>query len=191
MEGKQRRNFWLTECCEKSNCYLKIEKTWIGFREVKFFGYKVHDGRYYLEDSRAEAIDLIPFPNKNSVSSNQTAMRSFLGQTRIFQPHVPDYTTYAAPLEKLASAKFNWDKSTWVEDYELIFEQFKAKLKGAMILFMPDFEKEWIMRTDASTTGYGGVLYQVSISPEGKSLYEPLIFISRKWSDPAARWDTF
>ena len=89
-------------------------------------------------------------------------------------------------MEKLTSLKFDWDKTTWTEDYELIFEQFKA-----MILFMPDFEKEWIMRTDASTTGYGGVLYQVSISEEGKRVYEPLTFISRKWSDPATRWDTF
>ena len=179
------------ERARKFNVYLKIEKTWIGFKEVKFFGYKVRDGKFYLEDSRAEAIESIPFPASPTLANNLTAMRSFLGQTRIFQPHVPDYTTFAAPLEKLTSLKFDWNKTTWTEDYELIFEQFKAKLKEAMILFMPDFEKEWIMRTDASTTGYGGVLYQVSISEEGKRVYEPLTFISRKWSDPATRWDTF
>ena len=47
------------------------------------------------------------------------------------------------------------------------------------------------MRTDASKTGYGGVLYQVTITPEGKRVYEPITFISRKFSDPATRWDTF
>ena len=52
------------------NVYLKIEKSWFGFKEVKFFGYKVVDGRYYLEDSRAEAIDLIPFPNSPSLASH-------------------------------------------------------------------------------------------------------------------------
>jgi hypothetical protein len=56
---------------------------------------------------------------------------------------------------------------------------------------MPDYEKEWILRTAASNTGYGGVRYQVYITPEGKREYEPLKFISRKFSDAATRWDTF
>jgi len=178
--------------CEKYNVYLKIDKSWFGCREVKFFGYKVVDGRYYLEDSRSEAIDLIPFPpDEHSAANKQTAMRSFLGQTRIFQPHVPDYTFFSGPLEQMTSSNFNWDRTTWKEDFQLIFEQFKSRLKTAMVLFMPDFNKEWILRTDASTTGYGGVLYQVSVNAEGKREYEPLTFISRKWSDPATRWDTF
>lgn len=175
---------------EQYNVYLKLEKSWFGFEEVKFFGYKVTAGRYYLEDSRSDAIDLIPFPSGTPAAAT-TAMRSFLGQTRIFQPHVPDYTTYSAPLEKMTSVNFSWDKSTWTEDFEAIFRRFKARLKTAMELFMPDFEKEWIMRTDASNTGYGGVLYQVSVSADGKRVYEPIVFISRKFSDPATRWDTF
>jgi len=177
---------------EEYNVYLKIEKSWFGFKEVKFFGYKVCGGNYYLEDSRSAAIDAIPFPNpESSVKVKLTAMRSFLGQTRIFQPHVADYTAYAAPLEQMTSVNFDWDPSTWKVDYEATFQAFKDVLKTAMKLFMPDFDKEWILRTDASATGYGGVLYQVGITPEGKRVYEPITFISRKFSDPATRWDTF
>ena len=33
------------------NVYLKIEKSWLGLKEVKFFGYLVREGCYYLEDS--------------------------------------------------------------------------------------------------------------------------------------------
>ena len=65
------------------------------------------------------------------------------------------------------------------------------KLKGAMALFMPDYHLEWILRTDASNTGYGGVLYQVPITDEGVKEYQPLKFISKKWSDAATRWDTY
>ena len=179
------------ERCDHYNVYLKLSKSFVGLKEVKFFGYNVCDGKYYLEGSRSEAIDLIKFPSHKTKAANMTAMRSFLGQTRIFQPHVPDYTTYSAPLEKLTSAAFDWDPETWKLDYKSIFDEFKAKLKEAMTLFMPDFNKEWILRTDASNTGYGGVLYQVDINAEGKRVYEPLTFISRKWSDPATRWDTF
>jgi hypothetical protein len=183
----------LTKFLDKAaeyNVYLKIQKTWIGFSEVKFFGYKVIDGKYYLEDSRAEAIDRIPFPSHTHSANNLTAMRSFLGQTRIFQPHVPDYTAYAAPLEQMTSSKFDWDRTKWQEDFQGIFEKFKVKLKDAMVLFMPDYSKEWIMRTDASNYGYGGVLYQVGVIAGGVREYQPLVFISKKWTDPATRWDT-
>ena len=172
------------------NVYLKIEKSWLGLKEVKFFGYLVREGCYYLEESRASAIDAIPFPS-GTPATCQTAMRSFLGQTRIFQPHLPDYTTYSGPLDAMTSSTFNWNDSTWTEDYRSIFENFKLKLKGAMALFMPDYHLEWILRTDASNTGYGGVLYQVPITDEGVKEYQPLKFISKKWSDAATRWDTY
>ena len=119
-------------------------------------------------------------------------MRSFLGQTRIFQPHLPDYTNYSAPLDTMTSASFNWDPRSWDGvDYRLIFETFKSKLKDAMALFMPDYNLEWILRTDASNTGYGGVLYQVRITDSGEREYQPLKFMSKKWSDAATRWDTY
>jgi hypothetical protein len=89
---------------EKYNVYLKIEKSWFGYKVVNCFGYKVREGQYYLEDSRSKAIDLIPFPS-GSTQAKITAMRSFLGQTRIFQPHVADYT-FAAPLERMTSVNF-------------------------------------------------------------------------------------
>ena len=91
----------------------------------------------------------------------------------------------------MTSSTFNWNDSTWTEDYHSIFENFKLKLKGAMALFMPDYHLEWILRTDASNTGYGGVLYQVLITDEGVKEYQPLKFISKKWSDAATRWDTY
>jgi hypothetical protein len=172
------------------NVYLKIEKTWIGLKEVKFFNYMVTGGKFYLEESRSAAIDLVSFPT-GTPAQNGRAMRSFLGQTRIFQQHVPDYTAISSPLDKMAGKTFDWDESTWKLDYRDHFERLKKGLKTAMVLFMPDYNKEWILRTDACNTGYGGVLYQVSVTEEGKREYEPLKFISRKFSDAATRWDTF
>jgi hypothetical protein len=96
---------------KKFNVYLKLEKTWLGLKEVKFFGYMVSGGKFYLEDSRSAAIDLVKFP-LGTPTQNGTAMRSFLGQTRIFQQHVPDYTSITSPLDKMAGKTFDWDEST-------------------------------------------------------------------------------
>ena len=83
------------ERAAKHNVYLKLEKTWLGYKEVKFFGYKVREGQFYLDEDRSTALDLVKFPAGNT-AQKITTMRSFLvGQTRIFQQHVPDYTDRA------------------------------------------------------------------------------------------------
>jgi hypothetical protein len=51
-----------------------------------------------LRQDRSEAIDLIKFPDEGTPAQWTTAMKSFLGCTRIFQPHVPDYAFYSARL---------------------------------------------------------------------------------------------
>ena len=60
-----------------------------------------------------------------------------------------------------------------------------------MALCMPDYNLEWILLTAASNTSYGGVLYQVRITDSGEGEYQPLKFVSKKWSGAATRWDTY
>jgi exodeoxyribonuclease III len=177
------------ECAREANVYLKMEKTHIGQRKQHFFGYDIEKDKYAMSPSRAEVLQSVPFPSGKPASCG-TAMRSFLGQTRIFAPHVPDYTLYSGPLDEMTSKNFDWSESTWTKDYKNIFEEFKIKLVSTMALFYPDYQKDWILRTDASGYGYGGVLYQVNVDVDGKKLYQPLKFMSRKFSDPATRWDT-
>ena len=45
---------------------------------------------------------------------------------------------------------FNWDKDTRKVDYVKAFEGLKEAIQAAMALHFPDYELEWIMRTDAS-----------------------------------------
>jgi hypothetical protein len=139
-----------------------------------------------MSPDRAEALEGIPFPTGTS-KQKATTMRSLLGQ--IMQKYVPDYNAYSTKLDRMTATTFDWNEATWTDDYHSIFDGFKAKLKCSMALFFPDFTLDWILRTDASNLGYGGVLYQVYI--DGKKFYQPLKFMSRKFSDPATRWDTF
>ena len=41
---------------------LKFSKTTIGFTHVKFFGYKVEDGKWCLDDDRKQAVTDTPMP---------------------------------------------------------------------------------------------------------------------------------
>ena len=64
-----------------------------------------------MMDDRAAALKKIPFLPGTS-AQNQTAMRIFLGQTRIFQPHVPDYALITKHLDEMTTKTISWDKST-------------------------------------------------------------------------------
>jgi hypothetical protein len=56
---------------------------------------------------------------------------------------------------------FNWDKTTWNINYEAVFNRVKDALQSSMAIYYPDYELDWILRTDASVLGVGAVLYQV------------------------------
>jgi hypothetical protein len=188
-DSVKKLRLFLVRAREK-NVYLKMEKTHIGHTKQHFFGYDIEDGGYSMSPDRSKALENVPFPSGKPAAA-ATEMRSFLGQTRIFAPHVADYATFSGPLDEMTSKNFDWDTANWKREYRVIFDQFKARLKQAMKLFYPDHEKDWILRTDASNYGYGGVLYQTHVNDSGEKLYEPLKFMSRKFSDPATRWDTF
>jgi hypothetical protein len=140
------------------NVYLKMEKTHLGQTKQHFFGYDIEENKFSMSPDRAIALESVLFPSSAKPAINATAMRSFLGQTRIFQPFVPDYSEISGPLDEMTSKNFNWDKNTWQKPYEDIFHTFKARLKETMSLFYPNYDYDWILRTDASVYGYGGVL---------------------------------
>ena len=85
---------------------------------------------------------------------------------------------------------FNWNTSTWLEDYEAEFEKVKLALAGSVARYFPDYELDWILRVDASDVAVCAVLLQI-VTVDGKEAYHPIGFKSTKLSGPATRWDIF
>ena len=98
--------------CIEYNIFLKFSKSWLGFEEVKFFGYVCSKDSYRLDDDRTQAIVDIPFPNSPSKAVNTKRMQSFLGAALFFQSFVPNYSDKSAPLNEMVHKNFSWDKST-------------------------------------------------------------------------------
>jgi len=48
--------------CEERNIILKMAKSYLGFLEVKFFGYEVRHDSYQLGDERKGVIERLTFP---------------------------------------------------------------------------------------------------------------------------------
>jgi hypothetical protein len=176
----------LDRCIER-NVYCKFSKTFLGLTEATFFGYKIrHDG-YELTSDRKEAIMTINFPT--SLKQAQV----FFGSSVFFRSFVPDYTTAAQHLHDLLHKDFNWSKpDTWKHDYRQEFQDFKQALCKSCFVHFPDYSLEWVVRVDSSDFGIGGVVLQI-VPPTDETApptYQPIAFVSHKYSDLAQRWST-
>mgnify|MGYP001798391490 FL=1 len=90
-------------------------------------------------------------------------VRIFLGKTGYYRQFMRDYATIAEPLHQLtrhSSKTFNWNN-----ECATAFNSLKGQLASCPILAYPDFSKDFIIDTDASEYGIGGVLSQ---SHDGK-----------------------
>ena len=175
----------VVERAKEYNLYFRFQKTWLGQRTVNFFGYECSEHSFQLSDERKAGIVNMAFP------SSIKSMQSFLGAANFFSNFLPHYTELTGPLYEMTKKDFNWsDKSTWTKSYLDKFELFKQALVEAMPLFYPDFDLEWILRTDASDVGVGAVLFQVKPREDGTLQIQPISFNSQKFTDVASRWNT-
>ncbi len=171
------------DLCLKHNLFLKFSKTWLGFPEVKFFGYICRHKSYSLSQDRKDALQSVPFP------ANKKAMQSFLGAALFFKNFIPNYSSITSHLNDMLKKDFVWDPSQWKLDYNSVFNDVKLALQQASSIFYPNYELKWILRTDASDLGVGAVLLQIddSFTPPQ---HQPIGFVSQKLSSQATRWST-
>ena len=99
-------------------------------------------------------------------------LQSFLGAVGYYRKFIANYSSIAKPLYKLLKKETPF---VWNSEQEEGFDKLKDRLMKAPILTMPDFEKQFIIRTDASYSGIGGVLLQKDENNNEK----PIHFISR------------
>jgi len=173
------------ERCYSRNVILKMQKTWLGFSSVKFFGYKVSYGKYEMDEDRKKAISEYTMP------TTQKGMQRFLGAALFFKGFVPEYSKIAAPLNEMTHADFSWNQASWKKDYLKSFKELKEALISSTANHFPDYDLPWVLRVDASDVAVGAVLFQERGNPTGETVHEPIAFASSKFTATAFKWDAF
>ena len=168
--------------CYERNVVMKFSKSWIGFQQVKFFGYKVTPGKYEMDEERKQAVAAAPFPN------GPKAMQRFLGVAVFFNEFIPDFATVTGHLYDMIKPTFKWEPATWTIDYQSEYEKVKEALTGSVAKYFPDYSLDWILRVDASKIAVCAVLLQIIIV-NNKEVYHPIGFKSMKLSGSATNWD--
>jgi len=151
------------------------DKMVIAAREFRYLGYVLSRGISVLPD-RVAVIKAYPHP------LNLRAVRRFVGMTGFYGRFIPQYSQRASALHAL---KRKGVKFEWTYECEDAFNDLKQALVEAPVLQVSDFEKQFVLVTDASDLGISAVLNQKL----GNDL-APVSYYSRMLT-PAENYSTY
>jgi len=130
---------------------LNPEKMSLGAKEVKYLGHSLSSRGISVLLDRVATIKAYPRP------TNLRSLRRFIGMAGFYARFVPGFSQHAAPLHAL---KKTGVKFVWTEEHQMASESLKQALSEAPILQVPDFQKEFVLVTDASDFAISAVLNQ-------------------------------
>ena len=96
-----------------------------------------------------EAVATYPVP------SNVKDVCQFLRLASYYRRFVPCFAKTAAPLHQLLPKGITFD---WTPECQQAFEDLKGKLVGSPVLPVLEFDKSFVLETDASIQGLGAML---------------------------------
>lgn len=144
----------------RERLFLKRSKYTFGASTIEYLGHLISGDGVQTDPKKIEAIRLWPTPN------NQKQLQSFLGLSNYYRRFIRSYSLIAQPLTTLLRK----DGFIWTAQSDKAVSELKQALSSAPVLALPDFNKTFIVETDASRTGIGAVLMQD---------HHPISFISR------------
>ena len=152
---------------------LKLTKCHFLRKEITFLGHKVSEEGMKLGDDGLKGMAEMPPP------ANYTEIQRFLGVTGFFWRFIKNYAWIAKPLNDLLEGEASKWKTQPVDlppEAREAFDILKMKCMTAPVLAFADFEKPFLLETDASSLGLGAVLSQKQ--DDGK--FHPVAYASRE-----------
>jgi hypothetical protein len=163
---------------QKAGLKLRLDKCKFCFGEIEFLGYVIGRDGIKTDEKKIEKIKNYPKPR------TVTELKGFLGLASYYRRFIKDFSSIAKPLndlqkdleykkdvkQKIQNQSIEITKK-WKEDQEKSFETLKEKLCTTPVLAYPDFEKDFILHTDASGFALGAVLSQIGEDKKEHPIY--------------------
>ena len=155
----------------KAGLKLKPSKCSLLQPELQYLGHVVTQEGVSVDPSKIEKVQTWPKPQ------GVQEVHRFLGFCSYYLHFVQNFAQIAKPLHRKTekNAQFNW-----TGEVKTAFEHLHNHLSTTPVLAYPDFEKEFILDTNASDSGIGGVLSQ--IDSQGRE--RVVVYESRLLSKP-------
>jgi hypothetical protein len=162
--------------CEALHLKINAKKSHLGPKKMSYLGYEVSPEGIKPDPERLEPLRNMPSPK------NKDHLRSFLGMVQYFSRFIKDYGSLTEPFWSMLRLH---EPFVWGPSQEQAFQTLKSCLLASPLLVHPDPTLPLTLRSDASVTGIGGVLYQMRGDQE-----EVLSFISRRLTENEKRFCT-
>ena len=152
-----RRMHVVFDCLRKHGLKLKLSKCEVFKSEINYLAHHVSRKGVLPSKKNLESIAQCPPPDI------YTKVKSFVGLVGHYRCFIKGFAKIAAPLYDLTSGDNKDKKSEHVNlspEAQEAFDRLKAACLQAPILSFPDFNKPFLLETDASGRGLGAVLSQ-------------------------------
>ena len=131
---------------------LKPSKCHFICQEVEYLGHLITPSGIHPNPNRVKAVQEFPVPQ------SVREVRQFLGVASYYRRFIRGFAKTAQPLHALTQKGAPFE---WTQFCQNAFEELKSHLTESPLLAYPDFDKSFILETDASMKGLGPVLSQV------------------------------
>ncbi|CAF4355389.1 unnamed protein product, partial [Rotaria sp. Silwood2] len=167
---------------DKANFQVNSDKCFIAVREINFLSHTINEQLIKPNGEKIKAITDLPAPTTLNEANE------FLGKINWYRKFIPNFARIAAPLHKVTNkTKARRHEFTWGPEQQAAFNEFKHILTTyPLFLEYPDLSTPFILTTDASDIGIGGILRQDT--PHGTKIN---YFKSRVLNDTEHKYDTF
>ena len=155
---------------------LQPQKCFLLQKEVNYLGHVVSEQGVSPDPLKTEKVAKWPTPK--SVQEVQ----QFLGLAGYYRRFIKHFAAIARPLHRLTEKNH---KFSWTKECQESFEKLRLLLTSSPTLAFPNFSHPFILDTDASDFGLGGVLSQ-NIHGEER----PIAYASRALSKPERNYCT-
>ena len=160
---------------------LKPSKCEVFKSEINYLAHHVSWKGVLPLKKNLESIAQCPPPD------TYTKVKSFVGLVGHYRHFIKGFAKIAAPLYDLTSGDNKDKKSEHVDlfpEAHEAFDHLKAACLQAPILSFPDFNKPFLLETDASGRGLGAVLSQ----KQADGWYHPIAYASRVMNETEQRY---
>ena len=157
------------DCLIDAGLKLNPSKYHFVQKEVQYLGHIITPLDLKLNPERVAAVQDFPVPQ------NVKQVRQFVGLASYYRRLIPAFAKIAQPLHDLTRKAAVFE---WTPQCQAAFDTLRLKLVEAPLLAYPDFEKDFVLETDASVKGLGAVLSQKQ--EDGR--FHPLAYASRALS---------
>jgi hypothetical protein len=158
----------LFESVKQAGLTLKPSKCYFGFTNISFLGHVVTSGTLSTETDKVDKILNAPRPR------TKKEVRAFMGLAGYYRRFIPDFASISAPLTSLTKKGLP-NVVVWNDEHSAALLKLKEALCQKPVLRLPDFNLEFVLRTDASDVGLGAMLMQ----KHDDQLF-PVMYLSKK-----------